>query len=135
MADINVQKKGASVWPWILGLLVAAILFGRGVNGAKAWVWGLQPGEIGNPAEAVVDFAHGLAAVLDDERQGQPTARLAVEVRDVDEEGRVGHLAAGTRGLPRLQPGGVGRHGRRRLALLLRVAELAAGAARRCGAA
>lgn len=26
MADINVQKKGASIWPWILGLLVAALL-------------------------------------------------------------------------------------------------------------
>lgn len=26
MADINVQRKGASVWPWILGLLVAALL-------------------------------------------------------------------------------------------------------------
>jgi rod shape determining protein RodA len=39
------------MWPVIyavcLGLLVAAILFGREVNGAKAWVWGLQPGEIG----------------------------------------------------------------------------------------
>ena len=30
-----------------LGLLAAAIVFGREVNGAKAWVWGLQPGEIG----------------------------------------------------------------------------------------
>ena len=30
-----------------LGLLAAAILFGREVNGAKAWVFGLQPGEIG----------------------------------------------------------------------------------------
>lgn len=39
------------MWPLVyavcLGLLVAAILFGREVNGAKAWVWGLQPGEIG----------------------------------------------------------------------------------------
>lgn len=26
MADINVERKGASVWPWILGLLVAALL-------------------------------------------------------------------------------------------------------------
>ena len=26
MADINVQKKGASIWPWILGLLVVARL-------------------------------------------------------------------------------------------------------------
>lgn len=26
MAEINVQRKGASVWPWILGLLVAALL-------------------------------------------------------------------------------------------------------------
>lgn len=26
MADINVQKKGASIWPWILGLLVAVLL-------------------------------------------------------------------------------------------------------------
>lgn len=37
-------------WPLIYGvgifLLVAALLFGRVVNGAKAWVWGLQPGEI-----------------------------------------------------------------------------------------
>lgn len=39
------------MWPVIyavcIGLLVAAIVFGREVNGAKAWVWGLQPGEIG----------------------------------------------------------------------------------------
>jgi hypothetical protein len=26
MADINVERKGASIWPWILGLLVAALL-------------------------------------------------------------------------------------------------------------
>lgn len=26
MADINVQRKGPSVWPWILGLLVVALL-------------------------------------------------------------------------------------------------------------
>ena len=26
MADINVEKKGGSIWPWILGLLVAALL-------------------------------------------------------------------------------------------------------------
>lgn len=26
MADIKVERKGASVWPWILGLLVAALL-------------------------------------------------------------------------------------------------------------
>lgn len=26
MADIKVQRKGASIWPWILGLLVAALL-------------------------------------------------------------------------------------------------------------
>ena len=39
------------MWPLVylfcIGLLVAAIVFGREVNGAKAWVWGLQPGEIG----------------------------------------------------------------------------------------
>lgn len=39
------------LWPLVylfcIGLLVAAIVFGREVNGAKAWVWGLQPGEIG----------------------------------------------------------------------------------------
>lgn len=26
MADIKVERKGPSVWPWILGLLVAALL-------------------------------------------------------------------------------------------------------------
>lgn len=26
MADINVERKGPSVWPWILGLLAAALL-------------------------------------------------------------------------------------------------------------
>lgn len=30
-----------------LGLLAAALVFGSEVNGAKAWVWGVQPGEIG----------------------------------------------------------------------------------------
>lgn len=29
-----------------VGLLVAALLFGREINGAKAWVWGVQPGEL-----------------------------------------------------------------------------------------
>ena len=24
MADINIERKGASVWPWILGLLILA---------------------------------------------------------------------------------------------------------------
>ena len=26
MADINVERKGTSIWPWIIGLLVAALL-------------------------------------------------------------------------------------------------------------
>jgi hypothetical protein len=26
MADINVERKGASIWPWIIGLLVLALL-------------------------------------------------------------------------------------------------------------
>lgn len=26
MADINVERKGANIWPWILGLIVAALL-------------------------------------------------------------------------------------------------------------
>ncbi|MEX2572412.1 MAG: hypothetical protein WD737_14025 [Gemmatimonadota bacterium] len=26
MADINVERKGPSVWPWILGLIVLALL-------------------------------------------------------------------------------------------------------------
>jgi rod shape determining protein RodA len=29
-----------------IGLLVAALLFGNVINGAKAWVWGVQPGEV-----------------------------------------------------------------------------------------
>jgi hypothetical protein len=37
VADINVERKGPSIWPWIVGLLVVALLawaliemFGRG---------------------------------------------------------------------------------------------------------
>ena len=26
MADINVERKGPSIWPWIVGLLVVALL-------------------------------------------------------------------------------------------------------------
>ncbi|MEX2581946.1 MAG: hypothetical protein WD766_01655 [Gemmatimonadota bacterium] len=26
MADINVERKGPSVWPWVIGLLVLALL-------------------------------------------------------------------------------------------------------------
>jgi hypothetical protein len=26
MADIRVERKGTSIWPWVLGLLVAALL-------------------------------------------------------------------------------------------------------------
>ena len=26
MADINIEKKGSSVWPWILGLLILAVV-------------------------------------------------------------------------------------------------------------
>lgn len=37
MAEINVERKGPSIWPWVVGLLVVALLawaliemFGRG---------------------------------------------------------------------------------------------------------
>jgi len=40
MADINVERKGPSIWPWIIGLIVLALLvwalmelFGRNDNG------------------------------------------------------------------------------------------------------
>ena len=26
MADINIERKGSSVWPWILGLLILAVV-------------------------------------------------------------------------------------------------------------
>lgn len=26
MADINVERKGTSIWPWIIGLIVLALL-------------------------------------------------------------------------------------------------------------
>ena len=26
MADINVERKGTSIWPWIVGLIVLALL-------------------------------------------------------------------------------------------------------------
>ena len=26
MADINVERKGPSIWPWIIGLIVLALL-------------------------------------------------------------------------------------------------------------
>ena len=43
MADIKVERKGPSIWPWIIGLLVLALLifalmelFGRSESGVPA---------------------------------------------------------------------------------------------------
>lgn len=48
MADINVERKGPSVWPWVIGLLVLALL-----------IWGLVEmfGDAGEPVvvEPVTD--------------------------------------------------------------------------------
>lgn len=55
MADINVQKKGASIWPWILGLLVAALLIWALVGFFDGGDEGIQPmdpaSEIGTAPE------------------------------------------------------------------------------------
>ena len=42
-----IVRMAPVAYVFCVGLLVAALVFGREVNGAKAWVWGLQPGEIG----------------------------------------------------------------------------------------
>ena len=44
MADIDVVKKGPSIWPWIIGLLVVALL-----------IWGLAEMLGGDDDEVVVD--------------------------------------------------------------------------------
>lgn len=43
MADINVERKGPSIWPWIIGLIVLALL-----------VWFLADMFMGNDEEEVV---------------------------------------------------------------------------------
>lgn len=50
-----------------VGLLVAALLFGREINGAKAWVWGVQPGEL---AKAGTVLAVTALLSLPDARRG-----------------------------------------------------------------
>ncbi|HEX6926847.1 MAG TPA: hypothetical protein VF167_15600 [Longimicrobiaceae bacterium] len=56
MADINVQRKGHSVWPWILGLLVVALLIWalmRLVGGDDAGARLVEPAsEVGPNPEA-----------------------------------------------------------------------------------
>lgn len=56
MADIKVERKGANVWPWIIGLIVLALL-----------VWALmeflgndEPEVIGEPVAALVADSTGL---------------------------------------------------------------------------
>lgn len=60
-----------------IGLLVAALAFGTVVNGAKAWVWGLQPGEV-----AKVGTVLAVAALLSrkEARRGSPLYLLATVV-------------------------------------------------------
>ena len=60
-----------------IGVLVAAILFGREINGAKAWVWGLQPGEIGKVGTVLAVTA---LLATKEARQGNPMRLVGAAV-------------------------------------------------------
>lgn len=60
MADINIERRGPGVWPWIIGLLVLALL-----------IWGLvemfgndgEPAVVDPLADTVIVDNSGAAAV------------------------------------------------------------------------